>query len=145
LPNTDLTNFRSISEKDKNDVEFIMKNMNDIDYFALSFVKNKDDIMDLRELLKKYEKESEIIKHYVCNGENCTYSINSLPRIIAKIERPECFNEFIPKNISEKEIQKNNNDDEINKHLFEENSSDQLFEILKISDGVWIARGDVFI
>ncbi len=57
----------SITDKDKNDLEFAFQN--ELDYIALSFVRNSNDVKELKELMyKKYFK--------------------TIP-IIAKIEKPE--------------------------------------------------------
>ena len=61
----------SISEKDKQDLEFIITQP--IDFIALSFVRNSDDIKELRWLLKDRGK--------------------MLP-IIAKIEKPEAIKDI---------------------------------------------------
>ena len=41
----------SLTEKDKRDLEFGMEQ--NVDYIALSFVKNVDDVMELKELIRK--------------------------------------------------------------------------------------------
>lgn len=89
LPGSDLS-VGSITEKDKKDIEFGLKNK--VDFFALSFVRRPEDITELKEILKKAKSEA---------------------RIIAKIETPQAI-----KNID---------------------------EILKLSDGIMIARGDLAI
>lgn len=85
LPLTTTTT-SALTEKDKADIEFIIKKK--FDYVALSFVSNKEDVMELRKLL----------------GENG-------PKIISKIE-------------TAKAIQ-------------------NLAEIIDVSDGVMVARGDL--
>ena len=62
-----------LTEKDKKDARFGVEH--DVDFIALSFVTSAKDILDLRYLVKEYEKE--LGKH----PENPI-------RIIAKIERP---------------------------------------------------------
>jgi len=89
LPGSDLS-VSSITEKDKKDLEFGLKN--DVDYIALSFVRRPEDIMELREILDKAGSEA---------------------KIIAKIETPQAI-----KNID---------------------------EIIKLSDGIMVARGDLAI
>ena len=49
----------SISEKDKEFIEFSAKN--DIDFIAHSFVRNKQDILDVQDILDKYESKIKII------------------------------------------------------------------------------------
>ncbi|MEI6057980.1 MAG: pyruvate kinase, partial [bacterium] len=58
----------SITEKDRKDLEFGIKN--NVDFMALSFVRRSDDIIELRDILKKRK----------CGA-----------RIIAKIETPEAL------------------------------------------------------
>jgi len=79
--------FGCISQKDVQDISFCEKY--DVDYIAQSFVRTKNDILDVRKLLK--------------SGSHC--------RVIAKIENREGI-----KNID---------------------------EIIKVSDGIMIARGDM--
>ena len=64
-------NAEVITDKDKKDLQFALKY--GIDYVALSFVKDADDILKLRSLLKKIK------------------SAQYLPHIIAKIERQEAI------------------------------------------------------
>jgi pyruvate kinase len=89
LPGSDLT-IHSITEKDREDLKFGLKNK--VDFFALSFVRRPEDITELREILDKAKSSA---------------------RIIAKIETPQAL-----KNIE---------------------------EILKLTDGIMIARGDLAI
>lgn len=89
LPGSDLT-VSSITEKDKKDLLFGLKNK--VDFFALSFVRRPSDITELRDILNKAKSEA---------------------RIIAKIETPQAL-----KNID---------------------------EIIKLSDGIMVARGDLAI
>ena len=49
----------SITEKDRKDLEFGIKNK--VDYIALSFVRRSEDVLELRELLKKAKSEALII------------------------------------------------------------------------------------
>lgn len=67
LPDTKIS-LPSLSEKDLNDLDFIVNE--GIDWIALSFVRRPDDVIQLRELLKKK---------------------NSNAKIIAKIEKPEAL------------------------------------------------------
>ena len=67
LPNTQLS-LPSITQKDKKDLDFLIKNA--IDWVALSFVRTSKDITDLRKIITK--KKSQI-------------------KIIAKIEKPEAI------------------------------------------------------
>ncbi len=87
LPDTNLS-LPSLTEKDLNDLDFIMKHP--FNWIALSFVRSPKDIEDLRARLK---------------------SKNHRAKIIAKIEKPEAI-----------------------KHLD---------EIIQVTDGVMIARGDL--
>lgn len=89
LPGSDLS-IHSITEKDRADIPFGLKN--NVDFFALSFVRRPEDITELREILDKAKSKA---------------------KIIAKIETPQAL-----KNIE---------------------------EILKLTDGVMIARGDLAI
>jgi pyruvate kinase len=62
---------KSLTEKDRSDLEFGIKNK--VDFVALSFVRNSSDIVELREILNKA-------------GSNA--------HIIAKIETPEALNDI---------------------------------------------------
>ncbi len=74
LPRTKLK-IPILGEKDIFDLKFGLQN--DVDYVALSFVRTKQDVIRLRELIKKY------------NPKNLTP-----PKIIAKIEKPEGVDHF---------------------------------------------------
>jgi pyruvate kinase len=87
LPYTKVT-LPSLTEKDREDVEFALKM--DVDWIALSFVRSAKDINELHDLIRQH-------------GKN-TY-------VIAKIEKPEALEE--------------------------------LDEIIEVSDGVMVARGDL--
>ena len=65
LPKTELK-FKSLTKKDKDDLNFLIKH--DVDWVALSFVRTSKDILELRNILNK--RKSDI-------------------KIIAKIEKPE--------------------------------------------------------
>ena len=67
LPNTKIS-IPTITEKDKIDLEFCIKNK--IEWIALSFVRNEKALIELKEILKQK---------------------NSQSRIIAKIEKPEAI------------------------------------------------------
>ena len=67
LPNTKVS-APSLTDKDLQDLEFGLEN--EVDWIALSFVRSADDIIDLRERIKKAGKEC---------------------RIVAKIEKPEAL------------------------------------------------------
>ncbi len=71
LPDSTL-DINSLTEKDKEDARFGVEN--DVDFMALSFVNGAKDILDLRYLIRDYEKE---------NGLKPETPI----RLIAKIER----------------------------------------------------------
>ncbi|MEI6480343.1 MAG: pyruvate kinase [bacterium] len=58
LPDSDLT-ISSITEKDRKDLEFGIKNK--VDFIALSFVRHAKDIVELREILKKAKSQARII------------------------------------------------------------------------------------
>ena len=87
LPETNM-NISALTDKDKNDLEYILKS--EVDYIALSFVRKAKDIKDLKDILKKNKNEIHVI---------------------AKIEKPEALDNFN--------------------------------EIIKIADGIMIARGDL--
>ena len=70
LPNVDIS-VSAITAKDRDDLDFIVTQ--DIDFVALSFVRSRDDIRELRWLMKERNK--------------------SLP-IIAKIEKPEAIDDI---------------------------------------------------
>lgn len=65
LPSSDMS-VASLTEKDRKDLEFIMKN--DFDWIALSFVREEKDILELKDILKK---------------NNCD------AHVVAKIEKPQ--------------------------------------------------------
>jgi len=88
LPNTKIS-LPALTKKDLNDAKFIFNN--DFDWIALSFVRSKNDITDLKKLMKK----------------NANHEIP----IIAKIEKPQAIN--------------------------------NIDEIIKFSDGIMVARGDL--
>ena len=88
LPNTKIS-LPALTDKDVKDAVFAIKN--GVDWIALSFVRHKKDVLDLKRIVKKY-------------------SDFEIP-IISKIEKPEAL-----KNIK---------------------------EIVKISDGIMVARGDL--
>jgi pyruvate kinase len=58
LPDSDLS-VKALTEKDIADVEFGLKN--NVDYFALSFVRNADDITILRDMLNAHGSKAKII------------------------------------------------------------------------------------
>ncbi|MDP2642260.1 MAG: pyruvate kinase [Candidatus Peregrinibacteria bacterium] len=87
FPNSTIS-AKTITEKDLKDLEFGLNN--DVDFIALSFVKSKKDIEDLRALIQKKGKNTPIV---------------------AKIERHEAVS--------------------------------HLKEIIKATDGVMVARGDL--
>ena len=91
LPRTKLK-IPILGEKDIADLKFGLKQ--DVDYVALSFVRTAKEVVSLRELIAKY------------NPKNL-----DLPKIIAKIEKPEAVKNFD--------------------------------SILKVTDAVMVARGDL--
>ncbi|MEI8339508.1 MAG: pyruvate kinase [bacterium] len=58
LPDTDLS-VPALTDKDMKDMEFGLKNK--VDFFALSFVRRPEDIIQLREILKKRNSDAHII------------------------------------------------------------------------------------
>lgn len=74
LPRTKLK-IPILGDKDIKDLKFGLKQ--DVDYVALSFVRTRNDVSNLREFIKKY------------NPKNF-----GLPKIIAKIEKPEAVKNF---------------------------------------------------
>ena len=78
LPDTDVS-IESLSNKDKRDVEFAVKNK--VDFLALSFVRSAKDVRDLRNLIKRKEKKLNIESDSPIN-------------IIVKIERREAVEDF---------------------------------------------------
>ena len=89
LPHSDLS-ISSMTEKDHKDIEFGIKN--EVDFFALSFVRRASDIKELKDILIARK----------CKA-----------KIIAKIETPQALT--------------------------------NIDEILKLTDGVMVARGDLAI
>ncbi len=75
LPDTNVL-VSSLSEKDKKDLEFGIKNQ--VDYVALSFVRGASEVFQLRELIKKIEKKKRI-------------KANPPIKIIVKIEGKEAI------------------------------------------------------
>ena len=88
LPNTKISQ-PALTEKDIKDAVFAIKNS--FDWIALSFVRSKKDVLELRELISK----------------NCNHHIP----IISKIEKPEAIK--------------------------------KMDEIIKVSNGIMVARGDL--
>ena len=88
LPNTKISQ-PALTKKDIKDAVFAVKNS--FDWIALSFVRSKKDVIELRELISK----------------NCNHHIP----IISKIEKPEAIK--------------------------------KMDEIIKVSNGVMVARGDL--
>lgn len=91
IPGADL-DIEIITPKDKKDLFFSLEN--DVDFIAISFVKNGENLRSLRKLIAKKIKDS-----------------TKQPKIISKIERKEAI--------------------------------DNLEDILKETDGVMVARGDL--
>ncbi|MDQ7815126.1 MAG: pyruvate kinase [Patescibacteria group bacterium] len=73
LPETKVS-ASALSDKDKQDVEFGVKM--DVDWVALSFVRTAKEILDLKYLIKKFEKQQK-------------KEVTATIRIIAKIEKRE--------------------------------------------------------
>jgi len=101
----------AITNKDKKDLAFGLKN--NVDFVALSFVKDANDIIILRKLIAGLEKKYKTDWSKFKNDR--TKSKKQWPdtatKIIAKIERPEAIKNFA--------------------------------EILKVVDGIMVARGDL--
>ncbi len=74
LPRTKLK-IPILTPKDIADLKFGLKN--DVDYIALSFVRTRADVVKLKRLIAKFNPKG-----------------NALPRIIAKIEKPEAVKNF---------------------------------------------------
>lgn len=69
LPQTDLGPLPALTEKDIEDAKFVLQNL-DVDFFALSFVRKVQDVLDLRKIINDFKKKV---------------------RIIVKIEKPEAI------------------------------------------------------
>ena len=67
LPETDLGPMPALTDKDKADAAFVLSHL-DVDFFALSFVRRAQDVLDLRSIINQQKKPV---------------------RIIVKIEKPE--------------------------------------------------------
>jgi pyruvate kinase len=89
LPDSDIS-ISSLTPKDKTDLEFGLNN--NVDFFALSFVRRPEDVVELRNILKKNKSHAGII---------------------SKIETPHAV--------------------------------ENIDEIISLSDGIMIARGDLAI
>lgn len=74
LPDSTIS-FPIITAKDTQDLKFGLKN--DVDYIALSFVRNAKDIINLKKLITKYLPKGKVA-----------------PKVIAKIERKEALENF---------------------------------------------------
>jgi pyruvate kinase len=71
LPNTKVS-LPSLTDKDKKDARFALEH--EVDWIALSFVRSVNDILEIKELIKKSKKPTA--------------------KVIAKIEKPEAINEI---------------------------------------------------
>jgi pyruvate kinase len=58
LPDSDIS-VASLTEKDKKDLEFGLKNK--VDFFAFSFIRKPEDVTELREILNKRKSKAKII------------------------------------------------------------------------------------
>ncbi|MBI5076796.1 pyruvate kinase [Candidatus Falkowbacteria bacterium] len=103
LPDTNVK-ASSLSAKDKADLLFGIQN--NVDFIALSFVRSSGDVVELKELIKKYEFKTcpELVEGL---KKKKIYPI----KIIVKIERHEAI--------------------------------ENLADIIAVSDGVMVARGDL--
>jgi len=70
----------ALSQKDKQDILFGLKNK--VDFIALSFVRNKEDIGELRKFISRQVKQTAAGRYYQQNNL-------AGPAVIAKIERQE--------------------------------------------------------
>lgn len=77
LPNTEYT-IPFLSEKDRNDIKFAIEN--DLDYIAASFVNNKKNIQEIREILKKHNNN----KIQIISKIESTHAIKNIDEIIAE-------------------------------------------------------------
>ena len=74
LPDSKI-NFPILTKKDIADLQFGLKH--DVDFVAMSFVRNKKDITNIKDLIKKYNPSGF-----------------EAPKVIAKIEKPEAVENF---------------------------------------------------
>ena len=88
LPGVDL-NISALTEKDKEDAKLAADL--GLDYLALSFVRSKEDLVELREYLEQIEFGDHIRDRKDRKpGDNP----HSLPSLIAKIEKPEALEDL---------------------------------------------------
>jgi len=81
-----------ITAKDKADLEFGLKQ--DVDFVALSFIKNASDVISLRKLIYKIEQKlGRKFKDFKKPKRGASWP-GTHTRIIAKIERPEAVDNF---------------------------------------------------
>jgi pyruvate kinase len=74
LPDTPLPNVSALTDKDRADLQFCLEQ--EVEYVALSFVRNSADIVELKTLMR-----------HLHNG-------HPMPAIIAKIEKPEALTDI---------------------------------------------------
>jgi pyruvate kinase len=74
LPDTPLPNVSAVTDKDRDDLQFCL--LHDVEYVALSFVRNSADIVELKTLIRHLHGD------------------HPLPSIIAKIEKPEALTDI---------------------------------------------------
>lgn len=60
VPNTHFSNLQALTEKDKRFIEFAAQS-NEIDYVIHSFVRSKEDVLNIRAILDKYDTKCGII------------------------------------------------------------------------------------
>lgn len=60
VPDTHFKNLQALTDKDKRYIEFSAQNK-DIDYVIHSFVRSKEDVMNIREILNKYDTNCGVI------------------------------------------------------------------------------------
>jgi pyruvate kinase len=99
----------AITQKDKEDLEFGLKH--DVDFVALSFVKDFQDIIELRKEIYRLETKLHKRPKDFKKPKRDEIGPKTLTKIIAKIERPQAVSHFE--------------------------------DILKASDGIMVARGDL--
>jgi pyruvate kinase len=108
LPDTQVS-LKSLTLKDKRDIVFAVEE--GVDFIALSFVRDKNDLLELRRLINQAEKMLQK-KKMERNSNRAKEKFSSVPiKIIAKIEKQEAVKNFD--------------------------------EILAVSDGIMVARGDL--
>ncbi|MET0752411.1 MAG: pyruvate kinase, partial [Pyrinomonadaceae bacterium] len=134
LPNISLP-IPSLTEKDRVDLEFAIKN--DVDYIALSFVRRGEDCKEVRELIKKLNKRKWGRPLLVAKIEKAE-AITNLDDIIKETDGVmvargdlgvETSAELVP--VYQKQI------------IEKAEAIENLDDIIRETDGVMVARGDL--